>query len=207
VPVQEVQLVGNGPLEGLADVDVEVADGIRADLGAAGRAPGRFLRGLTGATESRSAIWIRIGQGSLSACRPGLYAPSERAMRAATPLRQDGPAIAYMPGSASGVAMKPRLPGGATTGAVSGSRPRSEPTRSRTPSAASFAARSRPALRIPLSVSCKPSMAGTWEMTAPTRPSATAAATACPPEQEEPQRTSRSGSTPSRLLAKAIAEA
>ena len=43
MPAQEVQLVGDGPLERGAGVDVEVADRVGAHLGAAGRPPGGVL--------------------------------------------------------------------------------------------------------------------------------------------------------------------
>jgi hypothetical protein len=43
VSPQEMQLVGDRPLEGGAPIDVEVADRVRAHLGPAGRPEGRIL--------------------------------------------------------------------------------------------------------------------------------------------------------------------
>src|SRR5436190_21153737 len=63
MPAQEVQLVGDGTLEALAQVDVEVAERVPAHLGPAGRAPRRLL--------DRGRRGDRVAVGNLEEDRAG----------------------------------------------------------------------------------------------------------------------------------------
>ena len=138
VTPQEVQLIDHGLLERRARVDVEVADRIRTHLGTAGGAPSSVLRGLRRCNgvsvgdlhehRARQAVGLQaraIETQPQRDARGDLVAPGRTGDRAHA-------------GSESGVVMKARPPGAPTAGAITGARPRSEPSRSRT-AAVSFA--------------------------------------------------------------------
>ena len=93
--VEELELVGEDALEGVADIDLEMPFRIQLDL-AAGRRR-RIAAGRDGgATESVSQTQNRIGQGTFAASRPGRYGKSFRPMRAATSLRSSH-AVGHQP--------------------------------------------------------------------------------------------------------------
>ena len=83
--------------------------------------------------ESRSAIWIRIGQLSSPMRLIARFRPSCRTAWAPISLRQVGPAIAAYPGSASSLLIAAAVPGAAAIGIMWGSRPRRAPAASRIP--------------------------------------------------------------------------
>src|SRR4051794_13527165 len=204
MPAQEVELVADGALEAFGHVDVKVAERVGAHLGPARRVPRRLVdrgrwgdRVAVGDLEERRAGQVGGARERPVACGVEGAAGAELV---AERRAGDGEEAGL---GASAVVIAASEPGGPTTGTRSGSRPSAPRTASRTPSAVSRSSWPMPAER-PISTSAaRPSVAGTCEITAATRPSSAAtrpssAATAItwPPEYALPHRTMRSASTP-----------
>ena len=130
---QEVELVGERPLLPGAGVDVQVVDGVLAQLGARTRLRGGAAAGRGGQMLSLVPTCTSSGQLTRDANLIGRLSPASSAVRAHSSFRQLGPAMAVKASSPPALTMIAFEPGSPTIGTRCGARPASARSASRSP--------------------------------------------------------------------------
>ena len=200
---QKRRLIGDRPLERLAEVDLEVADGVAPHL-TAWRAGDEFQRRAAGATESPSQMQNSAGQRNRAAASPGPVARHPEHDPGRHPVLPRGLPRDERAEARLGIECRHHRQGARVARPRAGSAVAGrEPRRPRRPRASAVARSAVTGGRRVTDAS--PSVNGHWATIAATRGSAAPTAITWPPENELPKSATRSGSTQSSPRAYAIA--